>query len=179
MGYIEGTFIRGASGPLTTMSAIAHVHVRKMEIGDFEFVRELATQQSHFTVPPLYVLWLLLRIRGAISLVAESSTVGPVAYLLAVPVESPEDCCFVWQMATKSGQPDTATVALVHRFREIAASEGIQVIAFSAVDDSARYRAIRRYVKNVFSAEPSFVAKLPSPITQDDEQEYQFPMPPA
>jgi hypothetical protein len=85
------------------MPNTSHIHVRPLEIVDFSFVQDLASKQENFTVPPTYVLWLMLRIKGAISLVAEHSTRGPLAYLLAVPVEGPEDSMFVWQLAVSKG----------------------------------------------------------------------------
>jgi len=63
----------------------SHIHVRLLEIGDFQFVRNLASKQPNFTVPSTYLLWLLLRIDGAICLVSEHSTKGPLAYLVALP----------------------------------------------------------------------------------------------
>lgn len=149
----------------------SHVHVRKMEVGDFDFVRTLAAQQSNFTVPPPYVLWLLLRIKGAITLIAEDSDLGPVSYLLAVPVESPDRCLYVWQLATSDqGKRSDATLAIIRKFREIAIAGKVRVIAFSAVPESPAYRAIRQYIRGVFSSVPQPITRLPSLIDLSENE---------
>src|SRR5437764_1269512 len=120
------------------MSKTSHIHVRPLEIGDFTFVRDLASKQRTFTVPPLYILWLMLRIKGAISLVAEHTSRGPLAYLLAVPVEGPEDSIFVWQLAASKGPGQAnATLALLVEFRNMVGELAVSHIMFSSVPNSA------------------------------------------
>lgn len=137
------------------MARGAHIHVRSLEIGDFAFVQDLASKQSNFTVPPLYVIWLLLKIKGSICLVAEDSKNGPHAYLLAVPVEAPEKTMFVWQLASQKGSlREDAILALLNKFRDLLRTSAIVNIAFSTLPKSSAFRAIRRYAWRVFSSVP-------------------------
>ncbi len=153
------------------MSNVSHIHVRSLEIADFDFVRDLASQQPNFTVPPMYVLWLILRIKGAICLVAEHSGRGPMAYMLAVPVEGPEQTVFVWQLAsTKSGQKAKATLALLTEFRTILARRSVRTIAFSSVPNSPNYRAIRQYAWKVFSLPPERTGLLPFSVSSSESE---------
>jgi hypothetical protein len=154
------------------MADIPHVHVRKMEIGDFEFVRELAAQQSNFTVPPPYVLWLLLRIKGAITLIAEDNAEGPLSYLLAVPIESPADGLYIWQLATKEhAHQSEVTLAVLEKLRGLVFRSHIQSIAFSAVPDSPALRVFRIYASKLGSGEVRPVGALPLSV-EPTEGEY-------
>lgn len=147
-----------------------------MEVGDFEFVRELAAKQPTFTIPPPYVLWLVLRIKDAVCLVADYSGHGPVAYLLAVPVEAPSKAIYVWQLAsTDKGQRQDAVLTLLSEFREIVRSLRVQTVAFSTVPGSAALRRIRSYTEKVFSADPRLTSALPIEIGPN-ESLYQFEM---
>src|SRR4051812_39896152 len=108
------------------MSNPSHIHVRQLEIGDFAFVRDLASRQPNFTVPPPYVLWLLLQIKGAISLIAEDSIEGPLAYLLAVPVENSTNSLYVWQLAgLQQRQKKSAALALLKELHHMALTTGV------------------------------------------------------
>jgi hypothetical protein len=152
----------------------SHIHVRKMEVGDFDFVRETASHQPNFTVPSPYLLWLWRRIKGSISLVAEHSTAGPLAYLLAVPVEGPRHSVFVWQLASSEpGRRQNITLSLLIRLYEIAQSKGIKKIVFSARPRSAEFRAIRRYTWHLASVRPVLMTAIP-PYIGMDESEYQI-----
>ena|ERR1700730_10269116 len=154
------------------MPNASHIHVRPLEIGDFEFVRDLASKQRNFTIPPIYVLWLMLRIKGAISLVAEHSRRGPLAYLLAVPVDGPEDSMFVWQLAVSKGpEREKATLVLLTQFNNIVRDLAVRNIVFSSVPNSAAFRAIRRYASKVFSSAPMAVNALP-PAVDSKESEF-------
>jgi len=154
------------------MPNTSHIHVRPLEISDFSFVQDLASKQERFTVPPTYVLWLLLRIKGAISLVAEHSTRGPLAYLLAVPVDGPEDSMFIWQLAVSKGAERTnATLALLAQFRDTVEELKVRNIIFSSVPNSSAFRAIRRYASKVFSSEPKAINALPPAV---DAKESEF-----
>lgn len=156
------------------MPAKQHIHVRQMEVGDFDFVRNLAAKQANFTVPPPYVLWLVLRIKDAICLVSERGTEGPVAYLLAVPIEAPSKAIFVWQLASSdASQPGDATLALLVELREIVRRLRVRRIAFSTVPESSTFRLIQTYAKRVFSANPHPVSMLPAKIGSN-EKVYQF-----
>lgn len=154
------------------MPNTSHIHIRPLEISDFAFVRELASKQRNFTTPPTYVLWLMLRIKGAISLIAEHSSRGPLAYLLAVPVEGPEDSIFVWQLAVTKGQEqEQTTLALLAQFRSVVGNLGVRNIVFSTVPNSAAHRVIRRYASKVFSSVPETVNALPAAV---DAKESEF-----
>ena len=156
------------------MSAASHIHVRQMEVGDFAFVRELAAKQPTFTVPPPYVLWLLLKVKDAVCLVAEHSTEGLLAYLLAVPIEAPSKALHVWQLAaSEGGQRRHATVKLLTRFRTIAKQRRIRTITFSTTPGSSALRLIRMYTVKVFSATPTAISKIP-PLVSPNEGEYRF-----
>ena len=143
-----------------------------MEVGDFGFIRDLAARQANFTVPPPYVLWLLLRIKDTVCLVAEHNNDGPVAYVLAVPIEAPSKALYVWQLATsEAGQRRRATLNLLTHFIKIAKGMRIRKIAFSAIPGSPAFRMIRRYAVNVFSTTPEAISTIPSLISLN-EREY-------
>jgi len=154
----------------------SHIHVRPLEVGDFQFVKNLAAKQSNFTVPSAYLLWLLLRIDGAICLVAEHSTNGPSAYLLALPVKDPKRSMFVWQFAASEGpERETASLAILTEFHKVAVGLGMQSIVFSSVPNSAAYRAIRRYAWKVCSSVPKAMSHLPSSVNLS-EREFILPL---
>lgn len=149
------------------MPAASHMHVRQMEIGDFEFVCDLAAKQSNFTVPPPYVLWLFLRIKDAVCLVVELSGEEPLGYLLAVPIEAPDKALHVWQLAvTPRGARSRAASTLVEAFYSIARKLKVRTIAFSSVAGSAEYRAIRRAIWKVFVAKPQLVGIVPRTVSR-------------
>jgi len=146
------------------MSKELHIHVRSLEIGDFAFVQNLASKQPNFTVPPAYVLWLMLRVKGSICLIAESSKDGPLAYLVAVPVEGPEKSIFVWQLASQqSPLREKSTLALLTEFRSLLKTLDVRAVMFSSFPNSAAFRAIRRYALRVFSSVP----KATNPVAVD------------
>ena len=149
------------------MAASSHIHVRPLEIGDFNFVRDLAAKQPNFTVPPPYVLWLLLRIKDAICLVAEDSSEGLLAYLLAVPIEAPEKALHVWQFAASNrGARLSASSALLGEFYKIGRRLGIRTVAFSSVPHSAEYRAIRQAIWTISQAKPESVGVVPRSVSR-------------
>jgi hypothetical protein len=154
---------------MPNIPATSHVHVRQLEVGDFSFVRELAARQPNFTVPPPYVLWLLLRIKDAVCLVAERGTEGPLAYLLAVPMEAPSKAMYVWQLAaTDRGGRLHAPMVLLHQLYGIARQLRISAIGFSAVPGSAEYRAIRQCVWEISATKPETVGVLPTLVSQNE-----------
>jgi len=154
-----------------TPAGHSHIHVRPLEVGDFQFVQDLASKQSNFTVPSAYLLWLLLRIDGAICLVAEHSTKGPLAYLLALPVKDPKRSMFVWQFAASDGpKRETVSLALLTDFREVVAGLGMESIVFSSVPNSAAYRAVRRYAWKVFSSVPKAMSSLPQVVNPNERE---------
>jgi hypothetical protein len=154
------------------MPDTSHIHVRPLEIGDFDFVRKLASIQPNFTIPPVYVLWLMLRIKGGICLIAEHSEQGSLAYLLAVPVEGPGNSIFIWQVGGTTGRQGTkATRALLTEFRETVFARGIDTISFSSLPNSAVFRLIRRYAWDLAALIPKTVSALPSAVS-DKESEF-------
>jgi hypothetical protein len=149
----------------------SHIHVRPLEIGDFNFVRELASTQRHLTIPPMYVLWLMLKIKGAISLVAEHNRNGLVGYLISVPIEGPADSLFVWQLAASKGSSRTkATVALLTELRKIIEERSIHNIFFSTVPSSTVFRALRSYARRVFSSVPDILNSLPPAVSSKESE---------
>lgn len=161
---------------LRTPSGYDHIHVRTLEVGDFTFVQSLASKQSSFTVPSAYLLWLLLRIDGAVCLVSEHATKGPLAYLLALPAKDPKHSMFVWQFAASEElEREVASLAVLTQFREVVAELGVKSIAFSSVPNSAAYRAVRRYAWKVFAAVPKAMNSLP-PLVNPMEREFMLPL---
>jgi hypothetical protein len=153
------------------MSNTSHIHVRSLEIGDFNFVRELASKQRNFTVPPVYVLWLIIRIKGSACFIAERSDQGQVAYVLAVPVDGPEESLFVWQLAALAGVRQESTLALLGALRDFASARNVRTIAFSMEPHSAEYRLISRYTNKLAAKTPRLTSPLP-PIVAAGESEY-------
>jgi hypothetical protein len=154
------------------MKKISHIHVRQLEIADFDFVRQLASKQSNFTVPAPYILWLFLRIKGAICLVAEKSDEGLVGYLLALPVEAPETSVFVWQLAASDKTPrNKGILALLTEFRRRISQLQVFQVLFSSEPNSARYRAVRQYAWEIFASRPIKNSMLPSSV---DAKEAEF-----
>jgi hypothetical protein len=147
------------------MTNVSHIHVRPLEIADFDFVRGLAATQPNFTVPATYFLWLLLRIKGAVCLVAEKTDMGPCGYLLAVPIVSAEESLFVGQLAAlDSGPEDQGTLLLL---------SAVRTIGFSVRPDSAAHRLISKYSDRLVAKEPQFTAPVP-PNVASNESEYRI-----
>jgi hypothetical protein len=155
----------------TIMQDTSHIHVRPLEIGDFDFVRELASKQRNFTVPPVYVLWLMLRIKGAICLVAEHSARGLLGYLIAVPIEAPTDSMFIWQFAVLKGQNRAkAASSILIEFRKILSDLSIRNLCFSSVPHSAVFRTLRGYAREVFTAVPGALSVLPPGVNGEETE---------
>jgi hypothetical protein len=156
------------------MSNVSHIHIRALEIGDFTFVQDLASKQHNFTIPASYVLWLMLRIKGAICLIAEHNKDGPLAYLLSVPIEASEYSVFVWQLAASPGTKEkAATLALLAEFRDIVFERGCKSILFSSIPESALYRVIRQYAWKLGSVVPQLLNALPA-IVSSNESEFRL-----
>jgi hypothetical protein len=153
------------------MPYTSHIHIRPLEIGDFDFVRELASKQPSFTIPPVYVLWLVLKIKGAISLVAEHNRDGLLGYLIAVPIEGPVDSMFVWQFAVSKGSRRLkATMALLTEFRTIIEERSIRNIFFSTEPRSPVFRTLRSYARKVFSSVPDVLNSLPPAVSAKESE---------
>lgn len=153
------------------------MHVRQLEIGDFGFVQNLASKQLGFTIPPNYVLWLFMRIEGAVCLVVEQPQEGLLAYLLAVPIEGPEKSLFVWQLAASAGKAQgEAVLHILTTLRDISMRTGIKTIAFSMRPRSAAYRLISRYTRELIARAPKLSSALPFVVSKD-ESEYRIEIP--
>jgi hypothetical protein len=153
------------------MPTPSHIHVRQMEVGDFDFVRELAAKQPNFTVPQPYVLWLLLRIKDAVCLVAEHNSEGLLAYLLAVPIDAPSKALYVWQLAaSERGERLHTSMTLLRELYGIVQRLRIGSIAFSAVPGSAAYRAIRRHVWKLSTATPEVTGPMPTLVSKNETE---------
>lgn len=151
--------------------ARSKIHVRRLEVADFSFVRDLAAKQSNFTIPPPYVLWLLLKIKGDICLVAEHDTYGPVAYLLAVPVESPPASVYIWQLASSDrGKRYKAAYELMVELRKLTRALGTRSVIFSALPGSAAYRAVRRYARELASSNAELTTVLPTIVAPGEHE---------
>jgi len=149
----------------------SELHVRRLQIKDFSFVRDLASEQPNFTIPPPYVLWLLLKIRRSVALIAEREDSGPVGYLLAVPVVQPKTL-YVWQLAlSKRDKHGEGALLLLSKLRNIASRQKASYIMFSAMPGSATYRAIRRSVLKISGTVPELITPLPA-IIAPHESEY-------
>ncbi len=152
-------------------SSTSPVHVRRLEVNDFSFVRELAAEQPNFTIPPPYVLWLLLRLKGAICLVAEDKTGVSLAYLLAVPIAFPDDSLFVWQIAATRKQHRTnPMLAVLRAFQNVARELGVTTIVFSSLPGTAVFRLLSRYAVIVFGSEPVCSTVLPAAVAPDESE---------
>ena len=150
------------------------IHVRKLEVADFSFVRDLAALQPNFTIPPPYVLWLLLKIKGDVCLLAESESGVPLAYLLAVPVDEPANSLYVWQLATSSqGQNADAVFGLLLEMYEVTKKLGIATVIFSAQPGSPSLRAVQKYLFKILRKKPVRTVVLPA-IVAPDESEYKI-----
>lgn len=149
----------------------SHVHVRRLEVSDFAFVRGLASEQPNFTIPPPYVLWLLQKVHRNVCLVAEDDRVGPVAYLLAIPVQ-PGGSLYVWQLASSDrGKRTHAVLLLLRELKQITHKMRIRTVMFSTLPKSATLRLIRRYATTLFESQVEIDGPVPSLIAPG-EREY-------
>lgn len=129
--------------------------VRPMSLEDYGFIRDTAAQQRNFTIPPLYVLWLLSKIKGDICLVAEDRVGGRLAYLLAVPVTEPPNSLFVWQLAARHDLRNSEAVrSLVQHLKQECIRHSIKSIHFSSIPNTAVFRTLKGYVRDIFQTEP-------------------------
>src|SRR6185437_16656357 len=85
------------------MQSSKWICVRPIKESDFSFIRRIASKQTHFTMPPLFVLWLLKRTNSRNCMVAEHLKFGPVAYLLSILVcERRQRVLYIWQLAASA-----------------------------------------------------------------------------
>jgi hypothetical protein len=152
------------------MRASKLIRVRPLEVSDFRFIRRLASRQANFTVPPLYVLWLLKQTNSRSCMVAEHARLGPIAYLLSLIVSIPRGkILYVWQLAaSKRGLQTGATDALLLALRALMNRMRVQRVFFTSVPDSPHFRAIRRYAYALFGAAPRSQQILPASVSRNE-----------
>jgi hypothetical protein len=146
------------------------IRVRPLQVSDFRFIRRLASKQPNFTSPPHYVLWLLKETNPRSCLVAEHAKLGPLAYLLSLPVhESQVKTLYVWQLAASaSGQRTGAIHLLLVALRTLARRMRLKSVFFTAIPDSPDFRAIRRYAYALSRAVPRSHQRLPSTVSRSE-----------
>lgn len=150
------------------------IRVRPLDLRDFTFVRELAARQANFTIPAPYVLWWLLKVKGSVCLIAEKPDERQLGYLLALPTHDPANGMFVWQLATSGKREDSPVIRdLLCALRDSLTSKDVDYISFTALDQSATFRAIRRDALSVFDAVPTLVSGLPE-LVAPGESEYRI-----
>jgi len=100
------------------MRASKWIRVRPLKVSDFTFIRRIASKRVGFTVPPLYVLWLLSRTNLRNCMVVEHVKFGPVAYLLSILVcKRRKKLLYIWQLAgsrqgVRTGAIDSALLGV-------------------------------------------------------------------
>lgn len=148
--------------------------IRPLAVGDFTFVRELAAQQPNFTIPPPFVLWLFLKVRTGLSLVALNHSGDLLGYVLAMPVEDPPNSVYVWQLATTKGSKKAgAGMRLLEELKKALLTADFATVIFSASEGSAELRAIRQSVSQLVQREVKMVRRVPL-IVAPAENEYQI-----
>jgi hypothetical protein len=154
------------------MRASKWIRVRPLEVTDFGFIRRLASKKANFTVPPLYILWLLKQANSRSCLVAEHVKLGPVAYLLSLPGSKPRGkVLYVWQLATSAtGQRTGAIDMLLLELRTFVRRTGIRSLHFTAIPHSPEFRAIRRYAYTLSAGRPRSHQKLPSMVSRNERE---------
>ncbi len=148
------------------------IRIRPLEVPDFRFVRRLAAKQTNFTIPPLFVLWLLKQTNARSCIVAEHVKLGPVAYLLSLPVSAPRGkVLYVWQLAVSaSGRRTGAINVLLLALRTLVRRMRVQSLLFTAVPDSPEFRAIRRYAYTLSADMPRSHQVLPSIVSRNERE---------
>jgi hypothetical protein len=146
------------------------IRVRPLQVSDFRFVRRLASKQPNFTSPPHYVLWLLKETNPRSCLVVEHARLGPIAYLLSLPVNNPHiKTLYVWQLAASaSGQRTGAIHLLLLALRSLVRRMRVKLIVFSAIPNSLDFRVIRRYAYTLFGEAPRSRQRLPSTVSRNE-----------
>jgi len=146
------------------------IRVRPLQVSDFRFVRRLASKQPNFTSPPNYVLWLLKQTNSRSCMVVEHAKLGPVAYLLSLPVDlSRGRTLYVWQFAASaSGRRTGAIHLLLLALRKLARRMRLRSLLFTAIPDSPEFRAIRRYAYTLSGGVPRAHQRLPSTVSRNE-----------
>jgi hypothetical protein len=144
------------------------IRVRPLRVNDFRFVRRLASQRRNFTVPPLYVLWLLKRTNARSCFVARHVKLGPVAYLLSILVpERHGKTLYIWQLATaKRGVQAGATEAVLVTLRRFVRRARVSRMFFTVDPKSPEFRTIRRHVYSLFGKKVGICQFLPDSVSR-------------
>jgi len=148
------------------------IRVRPLEVSDFRFVRRLALKQTNFTVPPLYILWLLKQTNARSCLVADHVKFGPVAYVLSLLVSKPKrKVLYVWQLAVSaSGRRTGALDELLLGLRSFVRRTRTRSLLFTAVPYSPEFRAIRRYAYTLSARGLRPSQKLPTIVSRNERE---------
>jgi hypothetical protein len=155
------------------MSRISQpVRIRPMQVDDFRFVQNLASKQFRFTRPPSYILWMLTRTNSRSCMVAEDVKLGPVGYLLSLPVnKARKKTLYVWQLAASArGRHNGAIHLLLLALRNMVHKMQTRFIIFSSVPGSPQFRAIRRQARTLFGSAPRPRRILPSGISPREHE---------
>lgn len=154
------------------MRSLKSIRVRQLEVSDFKFIRDLASKQHNFTSPPFYVLWLLKQTNSRSCLVVQHATLGPVAYLLSLPVnKSGTRALYVWQLAASaSGRRVGGIHALLLALRTLVRRMRVRSVLFTAIPDSPDFRAIRRYVYVLSGGVPRSHERLPLTVSRNEHE---------
>jgi hypothetical protein len=139
---------------------------------DLDFIQALASQTPGYTLPAPYVLWLLGRYHSKYSAVVEEAGGKPLAYMLAIPVDTEPPAVFVWQFAcTFRGQRLKAPDALTTHLKQITERNGIHRLIFTAVPKTPQEHFVKNLCQRIFAASPMRRKRLPRQIS-DNEFEY-------
>jgi hypothetical protein len=135
---------------LTSKGGKGRVSVRSIRVSDFEFIRDTSAHVGGYTIPPLYVLWMLSRNHREVCLIAESSRGQPIGYLLAMTTGLESRGLFIWQFAsTFEGTRLRASKSIANRIRRIVVRQRIQRITFTAVPESGATKSIASLARQV------------------------------
>lgn len=148
------------------------IRIRPLQVSDFPFIRRLASKHHNFTVPPMYVLWLLQQTNARCCLVAEHKKFGPVAYLLSIFVNGRSDrILYVWQLAaSQRGLRLGATEVLLVGLRSFVREKRVKKVSFTSVPGCADFRVIRRYAYSLFGAAVRSVQEVPYSVSRNERQ---------
>jgi hypothetical protein len=105
-------------------------------------------------------------------MVAEHVKLGPVAYLLSVPVsKSRNNVLYIWQLAASAnGQRAGAIDVLLLGLRSFVRRKKIRLLRFTAIPNSPEFRAIRRYAYTLSASEPRASQELPWMVSRNERE---------
>jgi hypothetical protein len=150
--------------------------VRPVRLSDFEFIRELSATIDGYTIPPLYILWMLTRFQGDLCFIAEDTSQEPLGYMLAMSAGIGSSEIFIWQFATNfRGQRLRAGTALASHVRRLVKKYGIERITFTAVPESAGTISITSLAKQMFGRTPKMGVPLPRSISATEHEFHLLP----